>query len=104
MSAVLRSEEDIVGFARLGLIGCGLIGGSFALALRRAQLVRRIVGYSASQAATEHARSRGVVDEAASSAAAAVAGCDLVLLAVPVAATASTRSRMPDATRTCAWW
>ncbi|RZL48628.1 MAG: prephenate dehydrogenase/arogenate dehydrogenase family protein [Variovorax sp.] len=97
MSAVLRSEEDIVGFERLGLIGCGLIGGSFALALRRAQLVRRIVGYSASQAATEHARSRGVVDEAASSAAAAVAGCDLVLLAVPVAATASTLLAIRDA-------
>ncbi len=97
MSAVLRSEEDVVGFARLGLIGCGLIGGSFALALRRAKLVRHVVGYSTSPTATESARSRGVVDAAASSAAAAVAGCDLVLLAVPVAATESTLIAIRDA-------
>ena len=33
-------------FEQLGLIGCGLIGGSFALALKRARLVKRVVGYS----------------------------------------------------------
>jgi prephenate dehydrogenase len=96
MSAVLRSEDDIVGFERLGLIGCGLIGGSFALALRRAHLVRRIVGYTASPAATERAVALGVIDEAARSALAAVAGCDIVLLAVPVAATEPTLLAIRD--------
>jgi prephenate dehydrogenase len=30
-------------FEQLGLIGCGLMGGSFALALKRAGLVKRVV-------------------------------------------------------------
>ena len=33
-------------FEQLGLIGCGLMGGSFALAMKQAGLVKRIVGYS----------------------------------------------------------
>lgn len=77
-------------FEQLGLIGCGLMGGSFALALRRAGLVRRVVGYSKSPATTERARQLGVIDVAAPSASQAVAGSDIVLLAVPVAATEST--------------
>ena len=96
MSTPLRSEEDIVGFERLGLIGCGLIGGSFAMALRRAQLVRHIAGYSASPGTTERARQLGVVDATAPSALAAVAGCDIVLLAVPVAATEATLLAIRD--------
>ena len=43
-------------FEQLGLIGCGLMGGSFALALKRAGLVKRIVGYSKSPTTTERAR------------------------------------------------
>ncbi len=31
-------------FRQLGVIGCGLIGGSFELGLKRAGLVRRVVG------------------------------------------------------------
>ncbi len=74
-------------FQQLGLIGCGLMGGSFALALKRAGLVRRVVGYSKSPTTTELARKLGVIDTAAESALLAVAGSDIVLLAVPVAAT-----------------
>ena len=33
-------------FEQLGLIGCGLMGGSFALAMKKAGLVKRVVGYS----------------------------------------------------------
>lgn len=79
-------------FQQLGLIGCGLIGGSFALALRQAGLVRRVVGYSKSPSTTERARQLGVIDTGAPSALQAVAGADLVVLAVPVAATESTLS------------
>lgn len=79
-------------FQQLGLIGCGLIGGSFALALRQAGLVRRVVGYSKSPSTTERARQLGVIDTEAPSALQAVAGADLVVLAVPVAATESTLS------------
>ncbi len=77
-------------FQQLGVIGCGLIGGSFALALKRAGLVRRVVGYSKSPSTTERARKLGVIDVAAESALLAVSGSDLVLVAVPVAATETT--------------
>jgi len=77
-------------FEQLGLIGCGLIGGSFALALKRAKLVKRVVGYSKSPSTTERARQLGVIDVAAPSALLAVSGADIVLLAVPVAASEAT--------------
>lgn len=76
-------------FEQLGLIGCGLMGGSFALALKRAGLVKRIIGYSKSPSTTERARQLGVIDVAAPSALLAASGSDLVLLAVPVSATES---------------
>ena len=77
-------------FEQLGIIGCGLMGGSFALALRRAGLVKRIVGYSKSPSTTELARQMGVIDVEAPSALLAVSGADIVLIAVPVAATEAT--------------
>ena len=77
-------------FQQLGVIGCGLMGGSFALALKRAGLVKRVVGYSKSPSTTEKARKLGVIDTAAESALLAVAGSDIVLIAVPVAATEAT--------------
>ncbi len=77
-------------FNQLGLIGCGMMGGSFALALKRAGLVRRVIGYSKSPSTTERARRMGVIDDVAESALLAVAGADVVLLAVPVAATETT--------------
>jgi prephenate dehydrogenase len=77
-------------FQQLGLIGCGLIGGSFAMALRRAGLVQRVVGYSKSPTTTDRARRMGVIDIAAESALLAVSGSDIVLLAVPVSATETT--------------
>ena len=77
-------------FQQLGVIGCGLMGGSFALALKRAGLVKRVVGYSKSPSTTEKAKKLGVIDVAAESALLAVSGSDIVLLAVPVAASEAT--------------
>jgi len=77
-------------FEQLGLIGCGLMGGSFALALKRAGLVQRVVGYSKSPSTTDRARQLGVIDVEAHSALLAVAGADIVLLAIPVSATEAT--------------
>ena len=65
-------------FNQLGLIGCGLMGGSFALALKRANLVKRVIGYSKSPSTTEKARQLGVIDQAAESALLAVSGSDIV--------------------------
>ena len=77
-------------FNQLGVIGCGLMGGSFALALKRAGLVKRVIGYSKSPLTTEKARQLGVIDTVAESALLAVSGSDIVLIAVPVAATEAT--------------
>ncbi|HKX44685.1 MAG TPA: prephenate dehydrogenase/arogenate dehydrogenase family protein [Burkholderiaceae bacterium] len=77
-------------FNQLGLIGCGLMGGSFALACKRAGLVKRVIGYSKSPSTTERAKKLGVIDQVAESALLAVSGSDIVLIAVPVAATEST--------------
>ncbi|MBL8331527.1 MAG: prephenate dehydrogenase/arogenate dehydrogenase family protein [Rubrivivax sp.] len=77
-------------FNQLGVIGCGLMGGSFALALKRAGLVRRVVGYSKSPSTTDRARKLGIIDVAAESALLAVSGSDIVLISVPVAATEAT--------------
>jgi prephenate dehydrogenase len=77
-------------FRQLGVIGTGLMGGSFALALKRAGLVQRVIGYSKSPSTTERAKKLGVIDDAAESALLAVSGSDIVLIAVPVAATEAT--------------
>lgn len=77
-------------FEQLALIGCGMMGGSFALALKRAGMVRRVVGYSKSPSTTERARHMGVIDVEAPSALLAVSGADLILVAVPVSATEAT--------------
>jgi len=71
-------------FKKLALIGCGLIGGSFALALKRAQAIERVSGFSASLSSREKALSLQVIDESANSIQEAVQGADLVLVAVPV--------------------
>jgi prephenate dehydrogenase len=68
------------------IIGVGLIGGSFARALRKAGAVRHVVGIERSAAFGARALALGIVDEVATDFA-AVAGADLVLLAAPVAQT-----------------
>ncbi len=69
---------------KLVICGVGLIGGSFALALRKAGLVKRIVGIGRTPASLSRAIELGVIDEASSSWAEALDGADFVLLAPPV--------------------
>ncbi|HMM09178.1 MAG TPA: prephenate/arogenate dehydrogenase family protein [Paracoccus solventivorans] len=73
-------------FRRVALIGLGLIAGSMSLAMRESGLAGRIVGYARSDETRATAREIGLVDEVTDSAAEAVAGADLVVLAVPVGA------------------
>ena len=77
-------------FEQLALIGCGLMGGSFALAAKEAGLVKRVSGYSRSAHSAQRAQALGVVDTVAATAEQCVQGADLVLLAVPVASTEAT--------------
>ncbi len=62
------------------------MGSSFALAMKRAGLVKRIVGYSKSPSTTAKALQLGVIDVEAASALQAVSGSNIVLIAVPVSA------------------
>ena len=75
---------------RLAIIGCGLMGGSVALALKRAGCVDHVVGYSRQASTRETALRLGVIDEAAAGVATAVRDAEVVLLATPVGALAST--------------
>ena len=68
----------------LAVIGVGLIGGSFALALKQAQAVRHIVGVGRNAANLKAALERGIIDATAPDAAAAAKSADLVLVAAPV--------------------
>ena len=70
----------------LAIIGVGLIGGSLALALKKAGLVEQVTGFSRSQAAREEALALGIIDKAAASLAEAVADADMVFVAVPMGA------------------
>ncbi|MET0980941.1 MAG: prephenate dehydrogenase/arogenate dehydrogenase family protein [Telluria sp.] len=69
------------------IVGVGLIGGSFALALKEAGAVRQVVGMGRSAAALERALALGIVDSMTTSAQEAMEDADLVLLAAPVAQT-----------------
>lgn len=67
--------------------GVGLIGGSFALALKAAGVVGEVVGVGRSQASLTEALKLGVIDRIASDWADAAKDADLILLAAPVGAT-----------------
>ncbi|HSA68069.1 MAG TPA: prephenate dehydrogenase/arogenate dehydrogenase family protein [Burkholderiales bacterium] len=69
---------------RLAVIGVGLIGGSFALALRQAKQVSHVVGVGRNPANLKAALERGIIDSIASDVAAAARDADLVLVATPV--------------------
>jgi len=76
-------------FKKIVLFGVGLIGGSFALALRKAGAVERGIGVGRSAATLERALQLKIIDAASTSVQEAVVGADLVLIAAPVAQTES---------------
>lgn len=74
-------------FKKIAIFGVGLIGGSFALALKRAGAVEQIVGLGRTAASLERARELGIIDVVSTSVADALRDADLVLIASPVAQT-----------------
>jgi prephenate dehydrogenase len=76
-------------FNRVVIIGAGLIGGSFALALKQAGAARHVVGLGRSPEAMARALELGIIDEIATNPADAMRGAELVLIAAPVAQTAA---------------
>jgi prephenate dehydrogenase len=79
---------------RLCIIGVGLIGGSLAKDLRRLGLCREVIGCSRSHEHLARARELGIIDAFDVDPAAAVAGADMVVLAVPLGAMAQTLAAM----------
>ncbi len=69
---------------RIAILGIGLLGGSVALAVRRASADVRVVGWSRSESTCREALELGVIDEIAESCAAACRDCDVVVVAAPV--------------------
>ncbi len=77
-------------FNKVSIIGLGLIGGSFAKAIREHNLCKTIAGNSRSAETMSRALEINLVDEVHSDPAQAVAGADLVMLAMPVGYTEAT--------------
>ncbi len=73
-------------FQRVAILGVGLIGGSFGLALKKHGLARHIVGVARREETRDEALASGVCDEVSADAVAAAQGADLVFLASPVGA------------------
>ncbi|MDQ9171912.1 prephenate dehydrogenase/arogenate dehydrogenase family protein [Oxalobacteraceae bacterium R-40] len=74
-------------FNKIVIFGVGLIGGSFALALKNAGAVKHVVGIGRTSASLERAKALGIIDEIGASIPDALKGADLVLIATPVAQT-----------------
>ncbi len=79
----------------LAVVGVGLIGGSFAAALRQAGQVGRVLGVGRNPASLAQAQALGLIDEAVSPESAA-AQADLILLATPVGGLGPMLARMRD--------
>ncbi len=73
-------------FARVAVIGLGLLGGSIGLAVRDHLPGVSTAGWDTDAAARTKAAERGLVDRVCADAADAVAGADMVILCVPVGA------------------
>jgi prephenate dehydrogenase len=81
----VAEPQHPVDIPTLAVIGVGLIGGSFAMALKQAGLARRVIGVGRTRENLETALRLGIIDEAGTDPAVAVRGADLVLVAAPVA-------------------
>src|SRR4029079_6846469 len=77
--------EGMRTFQRVAVIGDGLIGGSFAAAIREKKLCGHVVGAGRSAANLKTALERGIGDSVESDVAKAIRGANLVLIAAPVA-------------------
>jgi prephenate dehydrogenase len=81
-------------FNKVVVFGVGLIGGSFALALRKARAVDTLVGFGRSEQPLVHAKQLGIIDRIGKDIAAEVADADLVMLATPVGQMAELMARI----------
>ncbi|MBI3221784.1 MAG: prephenate dehydrogenase/arogenate dehydrogenase family protein [Nitrosomonadales bacterium] len=81
-------------FKKIVIFGVGLIGGSFALALRRVHAVTEVVGFGRSAATLQQAQQLGIIDRIGDDVASEVGDADLVVLATPVGQMAELMARI----------
>ncbi len=81
-------------FSKIVIFGAGLIGGSFALALKKANVVGEVVGFGRSRTTLEQAIQLGIIDRIGEDIAVEVNDADLVLLATPVGQMAELMARI----------
>src|SRR5574343_1783073 len=72
-------------FGKIIVFGTGLIGGSFALALKEAGAVEEVVGFGRTPSTLRAAQQLGVIDRAGINPAHEISDADIVLVASPVA-------------------
>lgn len=81
-------------FKKIAIFGVGLIGGSFALALRKANAVGEVVGFGRRMETLEQAKHIGILDRIGTDYASELGNTDIVLLATPVGQMASLMERI----------
>jgi prephenate dehydrogenase len=77
------AEKSSAGFQRVAVLGTGLIGGSFALALRKHLPEARIAGFDR-ESVLQEARAKKIIDESSTDLAIAVRDADLIYIALPI--------------------
>ena len=83
-------------FKQITIIGVGLLGGSFALAMREREYAEKIVGVSRQLSSAKKALELGVIDEASDDIQAAVKAADLVLIATPMLSMQAVLEKVAD--------
>lgn len=71
-------------FNKIAILGVGLIGGSFALAMKKNGLCREITGFGRDSRKLRRAKEKGIVDSFHLDASVAVRDADLIMFATPV--------------------
>ncbi len=92
----MESRENIF-FNKVSIIGVGLLGASFALALREKGLCKTIIGFGRSEDNLKRAKERGIIDDYSLDVRKACEDSDLILLSTPVGAFRDIAERIKDA-------
>jgi len=71
-------------FERVGIVGVGLIGSSFALAMKERKCVKEVWGYSLTGRSAKKALELGIIDKQADLLSQLAKNCNLILVSTPV--------------------
>lgn len=96
LRAMANWPDAMLPFARITIIGLGLIGSSLARAIRAEMPTARVTGHDADPAVRETARRIDLCDDITDTAGASVTDADLVVLCVPVRATGAAAADLAD--------